>query len=83
MKEKLIRLVEKVITGAYSVRLKRGVYIGVPKVFIIFALSFIISAIGATKDSNLITAFGLMLTVLGIFGFFYYNLFPGRLPKKK
>lgn len=83
MKEKLIRLVEKAITGAYSVKLKREVYMGVPKVFPIFALSFIISAIGSTKDNNLITALGLLLTVIGIFGFFYYNLFPGRLPKGK
>ena len=82
MKELFFKFCEKFLAGIYSVKLRGGLYLNFPKIAPIFTLAIILYAIGETKQINNITNISYALIVLGFFGFFYYNIFPSRLPKR-
>jgi len=81
MKEKFFKFCEKYLTGFYSVKVKKDLYVNFPKLAPIFTLAFILSALGEIKGIDLVEYIGYVLIIISIFGFFYYNIFPNRRPK--
>jgi hypothetical protein len=82
MKEKFFTFCEKYFTGGYNIKVKKDLYVTFPKIATIFTIAFILVTLGEVKEVDLITYIGYILTGIGFFGFFYYNLFPNRIPKK-
>lgn len=80
MKDKFFKFCEKFIAGGYETKIGKT-YVGTPKVAPIFLAAFIISTIGQINENPVITYTGFTLIAVGIFGFFYYNIFPSRRPK--
>lgn len=80
MKEKIFNFCERFIAGAYETKIGNQ-YVGTPKVAPIFLVAFLMLTVGDLKDLSIITYAGLFFLATAFFGFFYYNIFPGRLPK--
>lgn len=80
MKNLFFNFCEKFIAGGYETKIGKT-YVGTPKVAPIFLAAFIISTIGQIKELPTVTHIGFTLIGVGIFGFFYYNIFPSRRPK--
>lgn len=82
MKEKFFKFCEKFIAGGYETKIG-DTYVGTPKIAPIFLVAFITSAYGQLSNLPLVMYIGFTLIGVGIFGFFYYNLFPSRIPKEE
>lgn len=80
MKENFFKFCEKLLTGSYKTKINK-IYLETPKVLPIFLTAFILATYGELSDVPLVMYIGFTLIGVGIFGFFYYNLFPGRRPK--
>jgi hypothetical protein len=80
MKNKFFNFCEKFIAGGYETKIG-DTYVGTPKIAPIFLVAFITATIGQLNELPVVTYIGFTLTAVGIFGFFYYNLFPSRRPK--
>lgn len=81
MKNYFFNFCEKFIAGAYSIKIGKELYTGMPRIFPIFLVAFLISLIGERNDIKSLYYFGFFLILVGIFGFFYYNIFPKRVKK--
>jgi hypothetical protein len=82
MKEKIFKFCESFIAGVYSVKIGKEKYVAFPKVAPIFTVGIPLYGIGEYKDIDLAMYTGAVLVAIGFFGFFYYNIFPSRIPKK-
>ena len=80
MKNKFFIFCEKFIAGGYNFKIGK-LPLGMPKIFPIFVIAITISAYGQLTNSLPITYTGFTLIWVGVFGFFYFNLFPKRRPK--
>jgi hypothetical protein len=80
MKNLFFKICEKILTGGYSVKIKNK-YITFPKLAPIFFLGTVISSVGEVMYNDLFIYSGWGILLIFVFGFFYYNIFPNRIPK--
>lgn len=78
MKDKFFKFCEKYIVGGYSIKLKKNLYLGFPKLAPIFTLSFILGTLGQLNESNPLIYTSYVLMIVGVLGFFYFDIFPSR-----
>lgn len=81
MKEKFFNFCEKYLTGGYSLKIKKDLYLGFPKLAPIFTVAFITATVGNVSGIPIVEYLGVFLVAVGVFGFFYYSIFPSRRPK--
>jgi hypothetical protein len=81
MKEKILTFLEKYLTGFYSIKLTKDLYLNFPKLAPVFTLAILVYFIGETYTIKSITYVGYLLVALSVFGFFFHNIFPNRKPK--
>ncbi len=72
------KFAEKYLVGAYCFKIF-GYYTTVPKISPIMMLGIYLA--GFYQDSPLILGIGTSIIAVGLFGFFYFNIFPDRRPK--
>ena len=82
MKEKFFNFCEKYLVGPASIKLKENLYINFPKTAYYMVGGVLMFGIGQALTSSLVLGLALIGLLTGFFSFFYYNIFPNRLPKK-
>lgn len=80
MKKLLQSLFENHLTGAYSIKVGKK-YISFPKLAPVMTAGFL--SLGLSNGNEFFKYAGIVILLVGLVGFFYYNIFPSRLPKKK
>lgn len=80
MKKKFFNFCEKWIVGGLSIKLKKDLYLNMPKVAPYFIAGFTSTAFGEEYLNDYLYFTGILLLVVGIFGFFYFNIFKSRRP---
>ncbi len=80
MKKYFFNFCEKFIVGGLSIKLKKDLYLNLPKVAPYFITGFVSTAFGEEYSNNFLYYIGIFLLSVGIFGFFYYNMFKSRRP---
>lgn len=83
MKEKSHKFCEKFLAGNYSVKVGEQKYLGFPKIAPIMTIGIPMYGFGEYLDRTPLIVAGAALTAIGLFGFFYYNIFPSRKPVDK
>ena len=78
--EKFLSFCEKYLTGSYEIH-KNQKYFSFPKVAPILTSGILLSGIGDSINLPIMTYCGYPLIIIGLFGFFFYNIFPSRLKK--
>jgi hypothetical protein len=81
MKETFFNICEKYLTGFYSIKIKRDLYLNFPKLAPVFTIAFGLSFLGYKYEVPIVEYIGNVLVAVGVFGFFYHNVFPNRRPK--
>ena len=72
---------EKYVVGGLSLKLKKDLYLNIPKLAPYFTTSFLIITFGQKYQNDWLYFGGVSLLLFSIFGFFYYNIFKSRRPK--
>ncbi len=77
-----MNIIEKILVGGYSIRIGKK-YIGFPKIAPFMTSGILLAGYYQPSGENMILGFtvGLIFVFIGLFGFFYFNLFPSRKPK--
>ena len=82
MKEKLLKFLETYLTGTYHLKIKDKLYLNIPRLAPVFTVAFLVRLIGDTQEIPFVIHIGNVLILVGLFGFFFYNIFPSRRPQK-
>ena len=82
MKERVLKFLETYLTGAYHLKLKDNLYANFPKLAPVFTIAFLVTLIGDINEIKIISYIGYFIIFVGLFGFFFYNIFPSRRPEK-
>ena len=80
MKKHFFNFCEKWIVGGLSIKLKKNLYLNMPKVAPYFMVGFTSVAFGEEYLNDYLYFTGILLLVVGIFGYFYFNIFKSRRP---
>jgi hypothetical protein len=77
-----MNIIEKLLVGGYSIKIGKK-YISFPKIAPLMTIGILLAGYYQPTGENNIPLFitGLVLIFIGLFGFFYFNIFPSRKPK--
>jgi len=81
LKQKVLMFFEKHLTGGYSVKLKKDLYLNFPKLAPVFTAAILFYFLGETYNVKILTYIGYLLVILSIFGFFFHTIFPIKFKK--
>lgn len=79
----LLDLVEKHLVGPLNQKIgKSKYYLHCPKLGPFFTLAFIVAYLGQYKfEITWLMVIGYVMIVISVFAFFFYKIFPSRIPK--
>lgn len=80
MKNFLQNIFENHLNGSYFIKVGAK-YISFPRLAPVMTAGMITTGLGGYN--NVVGIIGITTLVIGLIGFFYYNIFPSRLPKSK
>jgi len=76
--KKILDFCQEYLTGGYSVKVKKDLYVNFPRIAPVFMTAFLLVGLSDYFQIELLSYIGYGLLPIGLFGFFFYNIFPSR-----